>query len=410
MAVVAHGLIALCYLALAAVIGLALSRGGVGVEPSLAALGAGVVMFAGAFLHQAMVGMRRNRDQAAVLYRMGASQTKLGRALAAARDDVRKLTVAFDQAAQKLPSSDTDEVVSEMRVLQTLLHQLSQQPAAAAAGEAGDPEAPEGPDGPAPAAPEPPAALSSVEFEETLAIVSEALQDNRVDVYLQPVVSLPQRKTAFYETFTRLRAGDGTQIEPATYLDVAERAGLISVIDNSLLFRCVQLVRKTQRRNLNRGFFCNISPHTLRDSSFFPEFIEFMSHNARLAASLIFEFSQSDLANHDDGITRNLDRLSEMGFRFSVDQIGSLDLDLGELLERRVSFVKIEAAALLEHLADPEASLAVHRMKHALDEAGIDLIAEKIEQEQQLVELLDYGIDFGQGYLFGEPRPSRTDD
>ncbi len=407
MAFVAHGLIALCYLALAAVIGLALSRGGVGAEPSLAALGAGAVMFAGAFLHQAMVGMRRTRDLAAVLHRMGASQTKLGHALAAARDDVRQLTVAFDQAARKLPSGDTDEVISEMRVLQTLLHQLSPQPAAAAAGEAADPEAPEGP---APAAPEPPAALSSVDFEEALAIVSEALQDNRVDVYLQPVVSLPQRKTAFYETFTRLRAGDGTQIEPATYLDVAERAGLISVIDNSLLFRCVQLVRKTQRRNLNRGFFCNISPHTLRDSSFFPEFIEFMNHNARLAASLIFEFAQSDLANHDDGIARNLDRLSEMGFRFSVDQIGSLELDVEELLERRVSFVKIEAAALLKQLADPESSIAVHRMKHALDEAGIDLIAEKIEQEQQLVELLDYGIDFGQGYLFGEPRPSRTDD
>lgn len=407
MAFVAHGLIALCYLALAAVIGLALSRGGVGVEPSLAALGAGAVLFAGAFLHQAMVGMRRNRDLAAVLHRMGASQTKLGHALAAARGDVRQLTVAFDQAARKLPSSDTDEVISEMRVLQTLLHQLSPQPDAAAAGEAADPEAPEGP---APAAPEPPAALSSVDFEEALAIVSEALQDNRIDVYLQPVVSLPQRKTAFYETFTRLRAADGTQIEPATYLDVAERAGLISVIDNSLLFRCVQLVRKTQRRNLNRGFFCNISPHTLRDSSFFPEFIEFMNHNARLAASLIFEFAQSDLANHDDGIARNLDRLSELGFRFSVDQIGSLELDVEELLARRVSFVKIEAAALLEQLADPESSLAVHRMKQALDEAGIDLIAEKIEQEQQLVELLDYGIDFGQGYLFGEPRPSRTDD
>lgn len=407
MAFVAHGLIALCYLALAAVIGLALSRGGVGAEPSLAALGAGAVMFAGAFLHQAMVGMRRNRDLAAVLHRMGASQPKLGHALAAARDDVRQLTVAFDQAAQKLPSSDTNEVISEMRVLQTRLHQLSPQPAAAAAGEAADPEAPEGP---APAAPEPPAALSSVDFEEALAIVSETLQDNRVDVYLQPVVSLPQRKTAFYETFTRLRAGDGTQIEPATYLDVAERAGLISVIDNSLLFRCVQLVRKTQRRNLNRGVFCNISPHTLRDSSFFPEFVEFMNHNARLAASLIFEFAQSDLANHDDGIARNLDRLGEMGFRFSVDQIGSLELDVEELLERRVSFVKIEAAALLEQPADPESSIAVHRMKHALDEAGIDLIAEKIEQEQQLVELLDYGIDFGQGYLFGEPRPSRTDD
>ena len=46
-------------------------------------------------------------------------------------------------------------------------------------------------------------------------------------------------------------------------------------------------------------------------------------------------------------------------------------------------------------------------MKRRLDRAGIDLIVEKIETEQMLLELLDYNIDFGQGYLFGEPRKSQ---
>ena len=52
----------------------------------------------------------------------------------------------------------------------------------------------------------------------------------------------------------------------------------------------------------------------------------------------------------------------------------------------------------------------MQRMKQILDRAGISLIAEKVEQESQVIELLEFGIDFGQGYLFGEPRLSRDED
>jgi cyclic-di-GMP phosphodiesterase TipF (flagellum assembly factor) len=99
-----------------------------------------------------------------------------------------------------------------------------------------------------------------------------------------------------------------------------------------------------------------------------------------------------------------------MGFRFSIDQVESIDLDLEELVDRRISFVKVEAATLLENLDDAAASIQLHRTKRALDRAGISLVVEKVEAEEQLIELLDYGIDFGQGYLFGPPRLSREGD
>ena len=246
-----------------------------------------------------------------------------------------------------------------------------------------------------------------VRDDEVLDLIHDALEHSRIDVYLQPVVSLPQRKLTFYETFSRLRSPEGAEIEPAKYLAVAERTGLITAIDNNLLFRCVQLVRRAQRRNLKLGFFCNISPHTLRDTSFFPEFIDFMERNERLAPSLVFEFAQTDFASHDGGVRTNLGRLADMGFRFSIDQIETLELDVRELVDRRVSFLKVKAEALLVRLADGDAGLDVHRLLRMLDRAGIYLIVEKIESEAQVVELLDYGIDFGQGYLFGAPRLSR---
>ena len=132
-----------------------------------------------------------------------------------------------------------------------------------------------------------------------------------------------------------------------------------------------------------------------------------MERNAGLASSLIFEFTQADLATHDRSTERNLAQLSDLGFRFSVDGVTSLDIDVESLIQRRISFLKIDAATALETLQDADASLELHRMKRALDRAGINLIVEKIEEEEQLIELLDYGIDFGQGYLFGTPRLSR---
>ncbi len=398
MAFATHGLIALCYVALALVAGLALGPGGVGAAPWVAVTVGGAVALAGAAIHQAIVGARRHRVLAAGLRRMGAAQTRLGAALAEQRDNIRRLGGTGDGEAGSLAGRGYDVVVTELQVLETLVRQLSPGTAAAETGELAEPDA------------APPTPLGEVNGDEALAVVTEALQNNWVDVYLQPVVSLPQRKPAFYETFTRLRCGDGGVVEPAAYLDVAEQAGLISAIDNNLLYRCVQLVRTTQRRNLNRSFFCNISPYTMRDASFFPEFIDFMKDNGRMAANLIFEFAESDLASHDEVVARNMVRLADMGFRFSVDQVATLNLDLEQLVDWRVSFVKIEAGVLLQQLTEPEAAIAMQRMKRTLDRAGISLIAEKVEQEQQVVELLEYGIDFAQGYLFGEPRLSRDDD
>ena len=69
-------------------------------------------------------------------------------------------------------------------------------------------------------------------------------------------------------------------ILPEQYISIAEREGLITAIDNMLLFRCVQLLRKTQGPSKNVDFYCNISPYSLADLGFFREFVEFMSDHA----------------------------------------------------------------------------------------------------------------------------------
>ena len=239
--------------------------------------------------------------------------------------------------------------------------------------------------------------------------VRTALRTDQVDIFLQPVVSLPQRKHRYYELFSRIRAGvdaDGKPryMLPEQYLGVAAEAGLIATIDNLLLFRCIQLLRETEKRHQNVGFFCNISAATLNDAAFMREFVTYMGQSPNLATKLVFELSQDDLMQGGLFATGFLDGLRRLGFHFSMDQVVSLDLDWNELARHEIRFVKLDAARLLDpdsRFADPR---AVRELRQQLDRNNIDLIVEKVETEAQLLELLDLYIDFGQGYLFGEPR------
>lgn len=236
--------------------------------------------------------------------------------------------------------------------------------------------------------------------------IEKALREDRVDLYLQPTMLLPQRKRVFYECFSRITDDDGNVIRPEQYLAVAAEAGLITAVDNLLLFRCVQLVRRARRDHLDVAFFCNISDATLTDVDFFTDFIDFMAANQHLAESLVFEFSHATVRQPTYDVQTSLQRLASLGFRFSVDQIGNFDLDLPKLATQGFKFIKIDAHLLHEMARGDPPRLNMRALKGALDREAMDLIVEKIETEEMLLDLLDLKIDFGQGYLFGEPRPT----
>ncbi len=242
-----------------------------------------------------------------------------------------------------------------------------------------------------------------------LELIRTSLEQNRVDLYLQPTVSLPQRKLRYYEALSRLRAEDGTVIMPAQYMRIAAPAGLMSVVDNLLLFRCVQVVRKLTQKNREIAIFCNIAGDTLTDGEFFPQFLEYMHHNRDLAGQIVFEFSQSALNAIGPSGEANLSYLSNMGFALSLDHVDTLAMDFGRLKRLGFRHVKVRAAVLTEGMSDARAAVAAEDFKGLLLRFGLNLIAEHVEDEKTVVQLLDYGVDFAQGFLFGEPRAVRDE-
>ena len=252
-----------------------------------------------------------------------------------------------------------------------------------------------------------------VDGASILDAVREALRENRVDLHLQPIVNLPQRRTCFYEGFTRLRRADGKVIMPTEFLAAAERANLLSVIDNMLLFRCVQIVRRLSERDRRIGVFCNIAMSSLEDDQFFTSFLDFMRENRDLAHAMIFEISVRAFRQRSEIASQNMGRLRELGFRFSLDKGEGLIFDLPELQAAGVKFLKINGERLLEELTPGgERPISAITRDVAPEDVpalfvryGIDLIAEKVEMEKSVIEILEFEIPYGQGHVFGAPRP-----
>jgi cyclic-di-GMP phosphodiesterase, flagellum assembly factor TipF len=244
---------------------------------------------------------------------------------------------------------------------------------------------------------------------QILAAVRSAIEENRIDIFLQPMVTLPQRKVRFYEAVTRLRDDRDQLLAADDFIGVAEAAGLIGRIDHTVILKCVQVLRRLTIRNKDVGVFCNVAAATLGNPAAFAQCLDFLEANRALASSLVLEFKQSTFRNLGPVETEHLAALAQRGYRFSIDHVTDLRIEPRELADRGVRFIKAPAALLLDPKQTSGSDIHPSDLSDLLGRFGIDLIAERIEGERAVVDLLDYDVRFGQGFLFAPPRPLRAE-
>ncbi|MGK2284700.1 EAL domain-containing protein [Pedomonas sp. V897] len=294
----------------------------------------------------------------------------------------RELATLADRL-QDHGGATTAELTAEVQVLRTMIERL--------AGTR-----PDGADSEAEAAPR----------ADMVALLHSALQESRVDLYLQPIVELPGRRVVHYEGFSRLRDVNGAIISPSDYISEAERSGLVSALDNLLLFRCINLARKLGPRRPGVKLFVNLSGRVLEDQRFLSDLVKFICAHRGLAIRVALEAAMRDLARLPAGSREHLARLSRLGFTFSIDNVTDpFKLDPAWLADMNVQFVKVDAATLLTAPCPTDRAAFCARFR----ERNITLIATRVEDEETLAKVATLGVQQAQGYLFGEPKPARAD-
>jgi cyclic-di-GMP phosphodiesterase, flagellum assembly factor TipF len=414
--------IAVCMVLIAGSLGVVvyLRFGLTGAESALVALG---VLTALAVYSTVAARLRDRAEASDQMATLSRSSGDLARQVA---EFGRRLNAMESKAASVLERAlaTAQPLAAEIEELSTLVKQLADSVAAhdvALAGESdkdrGAPAAVATTAGaepadqlftPAASSERPIAAFSGLDRDGIIAAVRRAIDANRIDLHLQPIVTLPQRKVRYYEAMSRMKAENGGIVAAGDFLRFAEAGSLMPKLDNLSVLRCVQVVRRLLLKNRDIGLFCNLAAATLTDGGF-PQLLEFIDANRAIAPALVFEFTQSALRAMGPIEHESLGALAERGFRFSMDNLADLRVEPRELTERGFRFIKAPAALLLNRVGAASTDIHPADFSDLLGRFGIDLIADRIESESMVVDLLDYDVRFGQGLLFSPPRPVRAE-
>lgn len=233
-----------------------------------------------------------------------------------------------------------------------------------------------------------------------------AFDGERLEVHLQPVVTLPQRKVVAYEAFARLRIDDQT-LDAAQYLPALERHGRTTELDRRMLGRTGTIVRHLARRGSDARVTYGLSPLSLFEPGFLKE-IARMAGDEQALAGLEIALPQASWGGLDSG-QRGLLAALRGRVGFSLDRPADLRFDIRELAELGVGQVRVPASLMLRPAGARNAvsDIAVEDLAPALARARIRLVVTDVVTEADVPDLIDLNVPFAQGSAFAPARPVR---
>ncbi len=240
------------------------------------------------------------------------------------------------------------------------------------------------------------------------AALVEAFDGDGLEVFLQPVVTLPQRKVVSYEALARLRVGADI-LTPDAFLSVLERHGRTTALDRRMLQRVATIARHLQGRGSPASVAYGLTPHSLFEPGFLRSLGRMVTDGPDLAGRVLLALPQASWRNLDAEQAALLAGLrGRIGF--VMDRPIDLRFDAVALAERGIGHVKVHAGLLLRPLP-PEArpEIAFEDLVVSLARAGIRLVATGVESETEVPDLIDLDVPLAQGTVFAAPRAVRTE-
>lgn len=234
-------------------------------------------------------------------------------------------------------------------------------------------------------------------------LVQNAVTHDRIEMFAQPIVKLPSRKLHALEVFARIRARAGVYVPAHQYREMAIEHDLLVEVDRILLQNVLDSLRVNRKRDVSVNYFINISTTTLKDFTFMSKLLEFLRAERDLANYLIFEFRHDEFNGLNDQVKALLKGLAKTGCQFSIDNVTTMNLDFNALSSLSIRFIKMDSNELMKIIEAEDGVDDLNRFQKRLEAQDMTLIADKVETERDVSELLDFEINFGEGFLFGKP-------
>ncbi len=233
--------------------------------------------------------------------------------------------------------------------------------------------------------------------------VKEALENDRMRVVYQPIASVETGEVRDYEVLARMHCEDGKVILPGGFMPAAERFGLIHSVDRWMVSKAILKLSELREDGLDINFAINLSARAFEDDRLLPMIHDLLDETNVCAGAITFELTETAAIGNLSKAVDFITALKSMGCQFALDDFGSGFSSFTYLKHLPVDKLKIDGAFvqnLAQSTVDQAMVKSMNQVAHAL---GKTTIAEFVENDESLVLLKEFGVDFAQGYYIGKP-------
>lgn len=231
------------------------------------------------------------------------------------------------------------------------------------------------------------------------------VSDKAFEVVFQPIVDLRSRKVHHYEALARFGDGDGTQ-SPYEMITFAEDTGMIGEFDLAMVERVLAQIEERLSGGAVLPVAINLSGRSLASRFFIDALHAVLERHTLGRGRVMFEVTESSEIRDLEAANRAIQEFRKAGHEVCLDDFGAGAAAFQYLRAFEIDLVKIDGGYVRDARQDPETRAFLRAMTQLCGDLRIDTVAEMVEDEATAGFLLEFGVKFAQGYLFGRPGDS----
>ena len=230
-------------------------------------------------------------------------------------------------------------------------------------------------------------------------IILTALNERRIELAFQPIVSDLSQDPSKFECLIRMRGEDGQEVPAPEFIPAAERLGLVHLLDR----RVLELALNTLAQCPNIHLAVNISMETVKDFVWAEGYISNLRANEALARRITVELTETQVVDAVDAAIEFVSEIKKLGCKFAIDDFGAGYTSFRNLKALDIDILKIDGSFVTGVASSRDNQLFVRTLLDLARNFGMQTVGEWVDNEADAMLLKGLGVDFLQGYLLGKP-------
>ncbi len=240
-------------------------------------------------------------------------------------------------------------------------------------------------------------------MEET---ICEALAEDRVEIFLQPIYSVSRERYMAAEALARIRRADGTIVPPGQFIAVAEETGLISSLGERVFEKTCQFIKREKIWEWGLDYIeVNLSVRQCESRELADRYIAIMKQYDVQPSMVNLEVTESVSIRMRNILLKNMEQLIEFGVSFSLDDFGNGESNLNYIVDMPVQIVKFDRDMTRAYFEKDKGRFVMEAATRMILDMGLKIVSEGVETSAQLEGMRQLGVHYIQGYYFSKPLP-----